>query len=67
MPRISDTSPEAEKVLAECYRRMPAERKWKISVMRIAMLVYCMQQVCPIVSLELLNQRFDLTGENHAG
>ncbi|WP_169980656.1 hypothetical protein [Tautonia rosea] len=30
MPRLSDTTPEAERVLAEAYRRMPAERKWRI-------------------------------------
>jgi hypothetical protein len=30
MPRLSDTTPEAERVLAEAYRRMPAERKWHL-------------------------------------
>jgi hypothetical protein len=28
MPRLSDTSPEAERVLVDVYRRMPAGRKW---------------------------------------
>ncbi len=28
MARFSDTSPEAERVLVEVFRRMPAERKW---------------------------------------
>jgi hypothetical protein len=28
MPRLSDTSPEAERVLVDVFRRMPAERKW---------------------------------------
>lgn len=30
MPRLSDTTPEADRVLAEAYRRMPVERKWRI-------------------------------------
>lgn len=29
MPPLSDTAPEAERVLIECYRRMPPERKWR--------------------------------------
>jgi hypothetical protein len=28
--RLSDTAPEAERVLIDVYRRMPFERKWKI-------------------------------------
>lgn len=28
MPRLSDTSPEVERRLAEAYRRMPPSRKW---------------------------------------
>src|SRR5438094_8660884 len=27
---ISDTSPEALRVLIDCYRRMPIERKWRV-------------------------------------
>jgi hypothetical protein len=30
MPRLSDTTPEADRVLAEVYRRMTPERKWRI-------------------------------------
>ena len=29
MSRISDTSPEAERVLLEAYRNMPFEQKWR--------------------------------------
>src|SRR5262245_242178 len=29
MKRLTDTSPEAERVLRESYRRMPFERKWR--------------------------------------
>jgi hypothetical protein len=28
--RLSDTSPDAQRVLTECYRRMPPARKWHI-------------------------------------
>src|SRR6266436_10371744 len=30
MTTLTDTSPEAQRVLADCYRRMPMERKWQI-------------------------------------
>jgi hypothetical protein len=30
MNRLPDTSPEAERVLIEVYRRMPFERKWRV-------------------------------------
>lgn len=30
MPRLTDTTPEADRVLAEVYRRMPPGRKWRI-------------------------------------
>jgi hypothetical protein len=30
MAKLSDTSPEAQRVLIESYRRMPATRKWKL-------------------------------------
>ena len=30
MPRLTDTTPEAERVLAEVYRRMTPERKWRL-------------------------------------
>jgi hypothetical protein len=30
MKRLSDTSPEAERVLIEAYRRMPLARKWQL-------------------------------------
>jgi hypothetical protein len=29
MSKLSDTSPEAERVLIEAYRNMPFERKWR--------------------------------------
>ncbi len=30
MTTLTDTSPEAQRVLTECYRRMPMDRKWQI-------------------------------------
>ena len=30
MPRLTDTTPEAERVLTEAYRRMPPERRWRL-------------------------------------
>jgi hypothetical protein len=30
MPRLTDTSAEAERVLREAYRRMPFERRWRL-------------------------------------
>jgi hypothetical protein len=30
--QVSDTSPEAMRVLIDCYRKMPGSRKWKLLV-----------------------------------
>lgn len=30
MPPFTDTPPHVEKIVAECYRRMPSARKWKL-------------------------------------
>lgn len=42
MPRLTDTSPEAEQVLIECYRRMPIEQRWRnlVSDYRLARLLH---------------------------